>query len=217
MSRFVSGGTSDGPTARSAEWLAAQSAIESAKAAKAALNQPEAKSLYDTLQANKAAKQEAFDESIKLKHQFRALDDDEIDFLESLTQSERAAEATRKREEAERLAAFKEARERAEKEAQAEETKAENDSGWEAGRKRKRERKALAGVKAKKAEAEESKPDANADHSKLDTEEHNAKAAPKDDENVKQSDSEITPLVMPAPPTSGPLGLVGYGSDSDDD
>ncbi|KAK1722566.1 N-terminal domain of NEFA-interacting nuclear protein NIP30-domain-containing protein [Colletotrichum acutatum] len=43
------------------------------------------KSLYDVLQANKAAKQAAFEEANKIRNQFRALDDDEIDFLDEDT------------------------------------------------------------------------------------------------------------------------------------
>ncbi|KAL0781890.1 hypothetical protein CaCOL14_003225 [Colletotrichum acutatum] len=42
------------------------------------------KSLYDVLQANKAAKQAAFEEANKIRNQFRALDDDEIDFLDEV-------------------------------------------------------------------------------------------------------------------------------------
>jgi hypothetical protein len=53
-SGFVSGGTTDAPTERSAEWLAAQREIEANIVRKQeAARQGEGKSLYDTLQANK--------------------------------------------------------------------------------------------------------------------------------------------------------------------
>ncbi|KAI0020525.1 hypothetical protein F4780DRAFT_363398 [Xylariomycetidae sp. FL0641] len=65
------------------------------------------KSLYDILQANKAAKQAAFEESTRLRNQFRALDDDEVDFLEGVQDAARAAEAARRRETEAGLAAFR--------------------------------------------------------------------------------------------------------------
>ncbi|KAK3939502.1 N-terminal domain of NEFA-interacting nuclear protein NIP30-domain-containing protein [Diplogelasinospora grovesii] len=65
------------------------------------------KSLYEVLQANKAAKQAAFEEANRIKNQFRALDDDEIDFLEGVRARERADEERRKRETEEGLSAFR--------------------------------------------------------------------------------------------------------------
>jgi FAM192A/Fyv6, N-terminal domain len=61
------------------------------------------------------AKQEAFEESIRLKNQFRALDDDEVDFLDSLLESTRAKEAAVKKETAEHLADYQRQREEAER------------------------------------------------------------------------------------------------------
>ncbi|KAI6806655.1 hypothetical protein KC340_g18782, partial [Hortaea werneckii] len=51
------------------------------------------KSLYETLQANKAAKQEAFDEATRFRNQFRSLDEDEVEFLDSVLESTRTQEA----------------------------------------------------------------------------------------------------------------------------
>ena len=62
-----------------------------------------------------AAKQEAFEESIRLKNQFRTLDDDEVDFLDSVLESTRAKEEQVKKETAEQLEAFRKQREAAEK------------------------------------------------------------------------------------------------------
>lgn len=61
------------------------------------------------------AKQEAFEESIRLKNQFRSLDDDEVEFLDSVLESTRAQEAAVKKETAEQLAEFHRQREEAER------------------------------------------------------------------------------------------------------
>lgn len=61
------------------------------------------------------AKQEAFEEKIKLKNQFRSLDEDEVEFLDSVLESTRVQEAAVKKETAEQLEAFRQQREEAEK------------------------------------------------------------------------------------------------------
>lgn len=61
-----------------------------------------------------AAKQEEFEEKTRLRNQFRALDDDEADFLDSVLESTRAKEAQVRRETAEQLDAFRKQREAAE-------------------------------------------------------------------------------------------------------
>ena len=58
-----------------------------------------------------AAKQDAFEESIRLKNQFRNLDEDEIEFLDSVLESTRAKEAAVKRETAEQLGLFRQQQE----------------------------------------------------------------------------------------------------------
>ena len=50
-----------------------------------------------------AAKQAEFEESIRLKNQFKSLDEDDVDFLDSVLESERAKEDAVKRETAEQL------------------------------------------------------------------------------------------------------------------
>lgn len=57
-----------------------------------------------------AAKQEAFEESIRLKNQFRPLDEDEVDFLDAVLESNRAKENAVKQEAAEQLEAFRKQR-----------------------------------------------------------------------------------------------------------
>lgn len=62
-----------------------------------------------------AAKQEAFEESIRLKNQFRSLDDDEIEFLDSVLESTRTKEAEIKKETTEQLDLFRRQQEEADK------------------------------------------------------------------------------------------------------
>lgn len=62
-----------------------------------------------------AAKEEAFQESIKLKNQFRNLDQNEADFLDSVLESTREKEAALKKETAEQLDAFRRQREEADR------------------------------------------------------------------------------------------------------
>lgn len=61
------------------------------------------------------AKQEAFEEKIKLKNQFRSLDEDEVDFLDSVLESTRAQEAAVQKDTADQLEVFRRQREEAEK------------------------------------------------------------------------------------------------------
>ena len=62
-----------------------------------------------------AAKQDAFEESIRLKNQFRNLDEDEIEFLDSVLESTREKEAAVKRETAEQLGIFRQQQEEADR------------------------------------------------------------------------------------------------------
>ncbi|KFH40874.1 hypothetical protein ACRE_084120 [Hapsidospora chrysogenum ATCC 11550] len=97
---------------RSAEWEAAQKNLEAERQRreeqrrKAATG--EEKSLYEILQENKAAKQAAFEEQNKIRNQFRALDDDEVDFLDEVREKKRKEEERVRRETEERLKAFRE-------------------------------------------------------------------------------------------------------------
>ncbi|CAE6445350.1 Protein FAM192A AltName: Full=NEFA-interacting nuclear protein NIP30 [Rhizoctonia solani AG-1 IB] len=67
------------------------------------------RSLYERLQANKTAKQEQWEEKNKLSNQFRALEEDEIHFLDSLIDEKVVKERKRKDEENEELKNFREA------------------------------------------------------------------------------------------------------------
>ncbi|CAE6455585.1 hypothetical protein ACGC1H_005788 [Rhizoctonia solani] len=67
------------------------------------------RSLYERLQANKIAKQEQWEEKNKLSNQFRALEEDEIHFLDGLVDEKIIKERKRKEEENEELKGFREA------------------------------------------------------------------------------------------------------------
>ncbi|KAN0067737.1 N-terminal domain of NEFA-interacting nuclear protein NIP30 domain containing protein [Elaphomyces granulatus] len=169
-SGFVSGGTIGDPVDHDDEWRRAQQELEEERRQKAELGKQEGgKSLYEILQQNKMAKQEAFEESIRLKNQFRALDADEVEFLDSVLESTRAKEAAVKKETAEQLAVFHRQREEADRalleSASTDNAKASGMPGspiqeeqWTvSGRKRKRNRKELlfAGKMRKSSATEE--------------------------------------------------------------
>ncbi|KAK0525402.1 hypothetical protein OC834_005193 [Tilletia horrida] len=67
------------------------------------------RSLYERLQANKNAKQEKFDEMMKLSNQFRGLDEDETEFLADVAAERRAEEAKKRAEEENELQEFRRA------------------------------------------------------------------------------------------------------------
>ncbi|KOC11061.1 NEFA-interacting nuclear protein [Aspergillus flavus AF70] len=148
-SGFVSAGTDQEPVERDDEWLRVQQELEEERRRKAELGkQADGKSLYEVLQQNKMAKQEAFEEKIKLKNQFRSLDEDEVEFLDSIMESTRAQEAAVKKETAEQLEAFRRHREEAEKvaleEGTADVTPAAEGEDWKIpARKRRRDKKDL--------------------------------------------------------------------------
>ncbi|KAJ5799364.1 uncharacterized protein N7518_001432 [Penicillium psychrosexuale] len=115
-SGFVSSGTNEKPIERDDEWLRVQQELEEERRRKAEIGkQDEGKSLFEVLERNKMAKQEAFEEKSRLKNQFRSLDEDEVDFLDSVLESTRAQEAAVKRETAEQLESFRRQREKAQK------------------------------------------------------------------------------------------------------
>ncbi|KAI1419725.1 N-terminal domain of NEFA-interacting nuclear protein NIP30-domain-containing protein [Xylaria sp. FL1777] len=101
-------------TAASVEWEAVQKDLDEerrrrAEARKRDVESGGEKSLYEILQANKAAKQAAFEEQNRIRNQFRALDDDEIEFLHGVNDERRAEEERVRRETEEGLASFRKA------------------------------------------------------------------------------------------------------------
>ncbi|OLN87888.1 Protein FAM192A [Colletotrichum chlorophyti] len=170
------------------------------------------RSLYDVLQANKAAKQAAFEEQNRIKNQFRALDDDEIEFLDEVRSSARAEEERVRREMEEGLEAFRRAR-GVKRGGDGDDTApapAPPTGGdgvgeeWAFGpRKRRKGREVRFGLKKEKTGGE------NAEEKK---------AGGGEEEQREKERRESEKGSPPAPvPAKGKLGLVAYGSDSEDD
>ncbi|KIW31549.1 uncharacterized protein PV07_03188 [Cladophialophora immunda] len=222
MSRFVSAGTdADAPDDA---WVKAQQQVESTRKPKTVEGgtQEAGKSLYEVLQANKAAKQEAFEESIRLKNQFRALDDDEVEFLDSVLESSRAKENAVKQETAEQLEAFRKQRAAAEQAGMG-----SNDAG-KAGDAADKDSWAI--KKKKRRREKESESEADPKLRKLSTadtaalaagaavdDEHNEsaeRAAP--DKKPGISDQIEPPTTATPPQPAAGLGLVDYSSDEDE-
>lgn len=191
-----------------------------------------------------AAKQEAFEEANRLKNQFRALDEDEIEFLHEIRGRELAEEAKVKQETKEGLDAFRKHREEMEKKerekgAQHDVVEEVKEDEWKVGRKRKagKEKAGRLGIKLRKASTDGSKQDEKdteqAVQKKVEptTEgqyEHKANGDAKQDdlasETKDMNDESICAgnLKEDATPDSDSVAknttaLVSYGSDEDDE
>ena len=186
------------------------------------------------------AKQEAFEEKARLKNQFRALDEDEVDFLDSVLESTRAQEAAVKKETADQLEVFRKQREEAEKAmlgpTSSEVTPAEEEEWTILARKRRRDKGKdllLPGKKRKASSAEGSaKPDTSKDEKPSQGNGPTPGKTPAQSTNTTISSGITNPTVAgnaiqssftnkqpevkaPIKPAAAPLGLVGYGTDSD--
>ncbi|PBP27259.1 hypothetical protein BUE80_DR001654 [Diplocarpon rosae] len=219
-SGFISGGTADAPLERGDEWLAAQREIEANALRRAELaRQADGKSLFETLEANKAAKQEAFEEAHRLKNQFRGVDEDEAEWLDSVLESTRAEEDRIRKETSEGLALFRQQQEAEDKKAR----QAQGDSAgteenaplveegsWATGKKRKRtkEKDGLKGVKLRRASTSVEKTD------QLKTPKPSVQAQtprkPVEGGLVTGDTKKVSSAPKPA------TSLVSYGSDDDD-
>ncbi|KAJ4354620.1 uncharacterized protein N0V89_006357 [Didymosphaeria variabile] len=218
-SGFVSGGTTDKPTERDEEWRVAQAELEAKRLEKEDRDkQHDGKSLYEVLQANKAAKQDAFEEATRLKNQYRALDDDEAEFLDSVLEATRKKEAEVQKDTLEQLDAFRKQREEAERKAlEAEEPEGvvEEEAHWVAhGRKRKKGPELLKGVKLRKtSSATEEKKDVGGKSNAGDT-----KKAPLPGAPASTAAATKSPSASSAPKPSIPVSLsLGYASSDEDD
>lgn len=207
-------------------WEKARQKIEELKKPKpeAPGTQEGGKSLYEHLQAQKAAKQEAFEEATKLRNQFRPLDDSEVAFLESVKLKEEAKARAEREETQEQLAAFRREREAAEEKARELEASQEPLPGngeaitekWTATKKRRR--------------AKEDEKTATSKSLKTSTSTEQAQSTVQSSEMPQSSSVEVVTKpkasadslasASKAPPAQAqvikaPI-LVGYGSDSDD-
>ncbi|KAK8070023.1 N-terminal domain of NEFA-interacting nuclear protein NIP30-domain-containing protein [Apiospora phragmitis] len=223
-----------------AEWARVQAELDAARAQREATRRAntegggEEKSLFDVLQANKAAKQAAFEEASRLRNQFRALDDDEVDFLDEVQEKERQEEARKRRELEEGLGKFRQAQQNktgnpdeAEKQVEEEVVVTEDlASEWVgataggAGRKRKREKEVLfKGLKRKstsegaqeKGATNNKNADANGATKTPLASSSSTSPAPKAEQATKPPAAAKQAAPKPA------MGLVAYGSDDDDD
>jgi len=184
-----------------------------------------------------AAKQEAFEEANKLKNQFRSLDEDEIDFLDSVMEKTRRDEERVKKETKEGLEAFRRQQQLADKKLSVDAGSEEVQEEWAAGprkRKRAKEKDGLKGVKLRKSSTndEPMSPDSKeigstSDRRASEPNESSSVPAPtKSSTPSKAEADEVSPAKEPerrAPvksvskPNSGGIALVDYGSDDDDD
>ncbi|KAE9975502.1 hypothetical protein EG328_003161 [Venturia inaequalis] len=231
-SGFVSGGSLEKPAERDDAWKKAQEELEARRKSKEDANQASnGKSLFETLQANKVAKEEAFAEANRLKNQFRAIDEDEADFLESVLESTRAQEDAIRKETAESLAAFRKQQEEKEKAALG-----LGDSGnlvdgeetWTfSGKKRKKgkPKEFLKGIKLRKTSSTDSPSETlvKTTASVPPTTETKDPIHPKASSPVTTTSTTSTkkeaPSVAPRKPSTSPiiaLGLGNYSSDEDD-
>ncbi|KAI5124622.1 hypothetical protein M0805_004232 [Coniferiporia weirii] len=109
-SRFVSQGDIDSARARRDEqWKAAYARLGQAPPPQPVEDVYDGRSLAEKLAANKAAKQEEWEEKTKLANQFRALEEDEVLFLDSLRNEQQRQELKRKLDDAEEVNGFKQA------------------------------------------------------------------------------------------------------------
>lgn len=176
------------------------------------------------------AKQEAFEEKSRLRNQFRSLDDDEVEFLDSVLESTRAKEAAVKKESAEQLEAFRRRRAQADK-ALLERTSSEvlptdkETEDWSAPRKRRRAKEnPLFPKKRKPSGANPAGTHTDREADSTNKEQHTSTAsqattAPKSTGTTPQTEPAKTPEKQPmtnsAPKPLISLGLGDYGSDSD--
>ncbi|KAM0792034.1 hypothetical protein ACM66B_004742 [Microbotryomycetes sp. NB124-2] len=109
-SRFVSSKELEEAKAkREADWKAAYAAMGQEPPPKQDDEPYDGRSLYEKLQEQKLKKQEAFDEQLKFKNHFRALDADEIDFLDSLVDDGNEEEQRKQAAIKEEMEAFRKA------------------------------------------------------------------------------------------------------------
>ncbi|KAI1075533.1 N-terminal domain of NEFA-interacting nuclear protein NIP30-domain-containing protein [Whalleya microplaca] len=229
----------------SATWEAVQKELEADRRRREDARRAEVeghggeKSLYEVLQANKAAKQAAFEEQNRIRNQFRALDDDELEFLAGVADERRGEEERVRRETEERLAVFRSAQRKsttatatATSDGDDEAGVGEEEVAWTAARKRKRERGerekevkgVVRGVKRRGGSEAEKKEEGKAGMGTTTTT-TTFSTTPATDADDKKSESEPSKKARaeedsPAtkPPLGKPkLGLVDYGSDEDED
>ncbi|RVD84404.1 uncharacterized protein DFL_006154 [Arthrobotrys flagrans] len=229
-------------------WAAADAAIKEAKekatsASGLVGSQEDGKSLYEVLQANKARKQEAFEEKLKFKNQFRSLDEGEVEFLDSIVSEQRAEEEAKKKEIESRLDDFRKLQYEADHDPNATASIAdEANSTWAvpARRKRKKDkekdtplganiklRKMSDGTKQESNDTASAKSNVGSDTPKVEAEVTKPGIVSPSESSTPSVPGSVKSAPAPLKATdkgtavtkvsTGLGGLVGYGSDSDDD
>lgn len=164
-------------------------------------------------------------QSIRLSNQFRSLDEDEVEFLDSVLESTRAKESAVKKETAEQLELFRRQQEETEKAARLaaghDEPAQESNNTWAVKkRKRTREKDNLPGVKLRKSSSSAQPP--------LQESPRDPAPTPKTDEPkaselppgaIEKAATQVakspTPTIDKSPPVATALGLGAYSSDED--
>jgi len=109
-SRFVSQDEVETAKARREEqWKAAYARLGQEPPPQQQEDSYDGRSLAEKLAANRIAKQEEWEEKTKLANQFRALEEDEIMFLDSIRERQEEEERQRKERDGEEIKNFKEA------------------------------------------------------------------------------------------------------------
>ncbi|KAK0478515.1 N-terminal domain of NEFA-interacting nuclear protein NIP30-domain-containing protein [Armillaria novae-zelandiae] len=108
-SRFVSqDDIESAKSKREEQWKAAYARLGQEPPPQQVEDSYDGRSLAEKLAANKIAKQEEYEEKTKLANQFRALEEDEIMFLDSIREKELEEERQRKQLDGEEVKSFKE-------------------------------------------------------------------------------------------------------------
>lgn len=162
------------------------------------------------------AKQAAFEEANKIRNQFRALDDDEIEFLDEVKARQREEEGRLRRETEESVEAFRVAQRRKERDGEGgdEDVEERVEGDWAAGRKRKRVAKGV-GILKRKTTAGEGEMKEATGNGEAGKEEKKEKPDLPEKEAEKKEVTEGGATTAPA--AKPKMGLVSYDSDDDDD
>ena len=158
-----------------------------------------------------------------MKNQFRSLDEDEVDFLDTVLQAERAKEAEAKKQTSEQLDAFRKQQEEAEKAAKQDDTTAvepEMTESWSVGarkRKKGREKDGIGGVKLRRSstvnQPGKAVPALAGDDDRR-PKDHAAETAAQNKPHNDSAGEDASTSKSPSPPAVA-LGLGDYSSDED--
>lgn len=163
------------------------------------------------------AKQAAFEEANRIKNQFRALDDDEIDFLDEVKARQRAEEERLRRETEEGVEAFRAAQRRKERDGDGEEGEEEAAAEeWGAGARKRRRVGKGAGILKRRTttgEGEGREGKSKGEEGKKEGKDERTESGKKKVEKVEGETKESATTVPAAKPR---MGLVSYDSDEDD-